>query len=292
MTSVSGVSGSSNYYSQASSGVQRHGRGDPAKLADSVFSKLDTKNQGYLEISDLETAFGNISGTSSSTTSATSSTASTGTSSTSNSSTVNDLFKKLDSDGDGKVTKDEFSSGIKKLSDELETQFNARRTSGARPPPPPDGGGQGEDGGLDKTQLTDLASKVGESNSSAGAALTQVAQNFEAADTNQDGKVSLQESIAYLEKTASASGTTSTGTSTSTSATASTTSTSASSGTSTSSDSTGTSATSGTSGTTASSSTDSTSSTSDAAIFKKALQLLRAYAVPPQDQTQGLSVTA
>ncbi|MFZ6720744.1 EF-hand domain-containing protein [Undibacterium sp. Ji49W] len=291
MTSVSGVSGSSNYYSQASSGVQRQGRGDPAKIADSVFSKLDTKNQGYLEISDLETAFGNISGTSSSTARSTTASTATGASSTSSSSTVNDLFKKLDSDGDGKVTKDEFSSGIKKLSDELETQFNARRTSGSRPPPPPDGGGgQGEDGGLDKTQLTDLASKVGESNSSAGAALTQVAQNFEAADTNQDGKVSIQESIAYLEKTASASGSSSTGTSTS--ATASTTSTSASSGTSTSSDSTGTSATSGTSGTTASSSTDSTSSTSDAAIFKKALQLLRAYAVPPQDQTQGLSVTA
>lgn len=289
MTSVSGVSGSNNYYSQASSGVQRQGRGDPAKIADSVFSKLDTKNQGYLEISDLETAFGNISGTSSSTSSTTSSsTASTGTSSTSSSSTVNDLFKKLDSDGDGKVTKDEFSSGIKKLSDELETQFNARRTSGSRPPPPPDGGGgQGEDGGLDKTQLTDLASKVGGSNSSAGAALTQVAQNFEAADTNQDGKVSIQESIAYLEKTASTTSTTSTSTASTTNS--STTDTSSSS--SASSDSTGTSATSGTSSTTASSSTDSTSS-SDAAIFKKALQLLRAYAVPPQDQTQGLSVTA
>ncbi|MFZ6759013.1 EF-hand domain-containing protein [Undibacterium sp. Ji50W] len=292
MTSVSGVSGSSNYFSQASSGVQRHGRGDPAKIADSVFSKLDTKNQGYLEISDLETAFGNISDTSSSTTSSSttstaSSTSSAGTSNTSSSSTVNDLFKKLDSDGDGKVTKDEFSSGIKKLSDELESQFNARRTSGSRPPPPPDGGGgPGGDGGLDKTQLTDLASKVGESNSSAGAALTQVAQNFEAADTNQDGKVSIQESIAYLEKTASTSSTASTGAST----------TSSSSGTTTSNDSTGTGTstgtTSGTSSTTASSGTDSTSNTSDAAIFKKALQLLRAYAVPPQDQTQGLSVTA
>ncbi|MFZ6767473.1 EF-hand domain-containing protein [Undibacterium sp. Di26W] len=289
MTSVSGVSGSSNYFSQASSGVQRHGRGDPAKIADSVFSKLDTKNQGYLEISDLETAFGNISDTSSSTTSssttstASSSTASAGTSSTSSSSTVNDLFKKLDSDGDGKVTKDEFSSGIKKLSDELESQFNARRTSGSRPPPPPDGGGgPGEDGGLDKTQLTDLASKVGESNSSAGAALTQVAQNFEAADTNQDGKVSIQESIAYLEKTTSTSSTASTGTGTASSSSSTTAS-------SDSTDTSGTSTTSGTSSTTASSGTDSTS---DAAIFKKALQLLRAYAVPPQDQTQGLSVTA
>ncbi|MBI1771630.1 MAG: EF-hand domain-containing protein, partial [Burkholderiales bacterium] len=199
------VSGSNSSYFPQTGGTQRRER-DTSKIAENVFSKLDTKNQGYLEVTDLETAFGNIASTSpTGATGSDSTTSSTNT--TGNNTSINDLFKKLDSDGDGKVTKSEFSDGIKKLSDALETQFNARRTRGAEgsrpppPPPPPEGGDGTDQAGLDKTQLTDLSAEVGKTNSSAGAALSQVAQNFEAADTNQDGKVSLQETLAYLEKT-------------------------------------------------------------------------------------------
>lgn len=288
MSSISGVSGSSGSYFPQTGRPQRQER-DASKIAENVFSKLDTKNQGYLEVSDLESAFGNIASSSSTNTTSTSgsdsSTSSTNTGG--NSASINDLFKKLDSDGDGKVTKSEFSDGIKKLSDALETQFNARRTRGAegsRPPPPPSsGGGEGGDQGLDKTQLTNLSTEVGKTNSSAGAALSQVAQNFDAADTNQDGKVSLQETLAYLEK-ASTVQTGNTSTTTSASATTSTSSSSATSssdGTSSTSDGT-------TSSVTGNSSTDT-----DAALFKKALQLLRAYSSPPTSASnQSISVSA
>ena len=284
MSSISSLgSGSSNnsYYQQAST-VQRHGR-DPGKVADNVFSKLDTKNQGYLEVSDLETAFGNIAQTGSSNSSTSGSSGSSG---SSNTDSVNALFKKLDSDGDGKVTKSEFSDGIKKLGEALDSQFNARRTShaeGSRPPPPPPGGGA-DDAGLDKTQLAGLATEVGKNNSSAGAALTQVAQNFDAADTNQDGKVSLQETLAYLEKSLSATGQTSSTSTTGSSASSSATGTGSS--------------TSNASNSVSSASTESASSSTDAALFKKALQLLRAYSAPSAagvsstSTSQGISVSA
>ncbi len=297
MSSITGVSGSNSSYFPQTGGTQRRER-DTSKIAENVFSKLDTKNQGYLEVTDLETAFGNIASSSS-----TGSTSSDGTSSSTsstntagNNTSINDLFKKLDSDGDGKITKSEFSDGIKKLSDALETQFNARRTRGAEgsrpppPPPPPEGSDGADQAGLDKTQLTDLSAEVGKTNSSAGAALNQVAQNFEAADTNQDGQVSLQETLAYLEKTT----TTNTQTS-STSTTASTFNTAANTaGTSSkASSSSNTGAYTSTASDGTASSVTNTSTNTDAALFKKALQLLRAYSTPPTASTsQGISVSA
>lgn len=289
MSSISGVSGNSNSYFQQTGNTQRRER-DTSKIADNVFSKLDTKNQGYLEVQDLETAFSNIA--SNSTGSNSSATGSRATGTSSSSSSVNDLFKKLDSDGDGKLTKTEFSDGIKKLSDALEGQFNARRTrgpEGAPPPPPPSEGEGGADkAGLDKAQLTDLSAKVGQSNSGAAAALSQVAQHFEAADTNQDGKVSLQETLAYLEKSINAnSGSTSTNTTTTTISASSSVSNSASSSAT---DSSNTSATSSTSDGATTSST--ASSSTDVALFKKALQLLRAYNSPATASGQSIAVSA
>jgi len=285
MSSISGVSGSTGNYFPQTGGTQRRER-DASRIAENVFSKLDTKNQGYLEVSDLESAFGNIASSSSgsSDSSATSTSSTNATNASNNSASINDLFKKLDSDGDGKVTKSEFSDGIKKLGDALETQFNARRTRGAEgsrpPPPPPPEDGEGQDkAGLDKTQLTNLSAEVGKTNSSAGAALNQIAQNFDAADTNQDGKVSLQETLAYLEKTSTTQASI-------TPTTANTNNTASTTGTNSSSSSTST------DGITSSATTNGITST-DAALFKKALQLLRAYSSPPTNSgNQSISVSA
>lgn len=271
MSTIGSISASSA--SAYTSSIQRQ-RPDASQIADSVFSKLDTKSQGYLEIADLESAFSSISSDTSSTTSTADS-----------SSGIRALFKKLDSNNDGKVTKDEFSSGLKKLSDALETQFNARRTSGVgsgddtnRPPPPNSAGGP-DGAGLTKDQLTELASKVSNTNSTAGAGLSSVAQNFDAADTNQDGKVSMQETLAYLEKAASTSTS-----STSTKGNSDSTSSSSTSG------DTSTGTTASTSG--ASSSGSDNTTTSEAAMFKKVMQLLHAYAPPPTSDTNGISVSA
>lgn len=160
-------------------------RPDPSQMANKLFSKLDTKNQGYIEKSDLQSAFNQISGSSSS----------------DNTSSVDEIFKQLDGNSDGKITKDEMSSGMQKLADQLDSHFNSMRTSGkggqgmgGMPPPPPPSSGKSDSGdGLTKDQLTSISKETGSTDSK----LTNLVENFEKADTNQDGKVSMQEAIAY-----------------------------------------------------------------------------------------------
>lgn len=189
MSSISGISSTSTYSGSVSS-VKRQ-RPDPAQMAEQAFSKLDTKGQGYLEVSDLESAFSNIASASGST------------SGSDAASTANDLFKKLDADSDGKVTKDEFSSGLKKLADDLESQFNQSRTSGvgqdrgAPPPPPPSGASEASGGGTDAVSS---GSATTSSTATSAANDTSASKTYEAADTNQDGKVTQKEEEAYLLK--------------------------------------------------------------------------------------------
>jgi hypothetical protein len=124
------------------------------------------------------------------------------------------MFKKLDGNGDGKLTKDEMSSGMKKLADALDSQFNQMRMNGTaqagqggstpppggmpppggKPPPPSDGGG------ANATAATSGASSTQSSSST---------KTYDPADANQDGTVSEQERIAYAQAkqdNASASG--------------------------------------------------------------------------------------
>lgn len=160
-------------------------RPDPSQMANKLFAKLDTKNQGYIEKSDLQSALNQISGSSIS----------------DNTSNVDEIFKQLDGDSDGKITKDEMSSGMQKLADQLDSQFNSMRTSGkggqgmgSMPPPPPPSSGKSDSGdGLTKDQLTSISKETGSTDSK----LANLVENFEKADTNQDGKVSMQEAIAY-----------------------------------------------------------------------------------------------
>jgi Ca2+-binding EF-hand superfamily protein len=69
-----------------------------------LFSRLDSKSQGYLEKSDLASAFSAISG--------------------GDESAVDDVFAALDGDSDGKVTESEFASSLSKLQEELEAQLS------------------------------------------------------------------------------------------------------------------------------------------------------------------------
>lgn len=155
-------------------------RPDPSQMANKLFSKLDTKNQGYIEKSDLQSAFNQIPGSSNS----------------GNTASVDEVFKQLDGNGDGKVTKDEMTDSLKKIADQLDSQFNSMRTSGksGMPPPPPPSSGKSDSGdGLTKDQLTSISKETGSTDSK----LTNLINNFDKADTNKDGKVSIQESIAY-----------------------------------------------------------------------------------------------
>jgi Ca2+-binding EF-hand superfamily protein len=179
MSSISSVNGSGSGFSMMPSMK----RPDQSKIADDLFSKLDTTNKGYLDKSDLQSALSQLSGSD--------------TSSSNSSTTVDEMFKKLDSNSDDKITKDEMSSGMKKLTEALDSQMNQMRmngnsgkgsggtppSGGMPPPPPPSGSGN--------TKSTASASSESSTQSSS---TTKI---YDPADTNQDGKVSRQETLAY-----------------------------------------------------------------------------------------------
>ena len=193
--SISGMGGNNAMLMQ---GMRSMKRPDPAQMADELFSKLDTSGQGYLQKSDLQTAFDKISSSPSSSTSSSNTTPG-----------VDEMFKQLDSNSDGKVSKQEFSDTLKKVADQLDGQFQSMRMSGGL-----QGGGMagmgrvppgGASGGPTKDQASAAVEGVKSSDGQASKALADVAKNFDKADTNQDGKVSLQELLAYEQKTSSAS---------------------------------------------------------------------------------------
>jgi hypothetical protein len=157
----------------ASIGSSSSGSGGVSKWADAVFSKLDTKNQGYIEKSDLASAL-----------------SATGDTESSDSSALDDMFSAVDGDSDGKVSKSELTEAMTRLSDQLNAQFDASRVQGGTPPQggmqgaggPRGGGGAGATESADSTDSTDYVA---------------------AADTDGDGTVSDAEQAAYDKKLAS-----------------------------------------------------------------------------------------
>lgn len=167
--------------------------------ANSLFSKLDTKNQGYLEKSDLQSAFSKISDSSSST------------------DNIDNLFSQLDGDSNGKVTKDEMTSALQNVFDQLTSQANSSRMhqggmgggpggmNGMPPPPPPQGG---NDAGFTKDELTSQLNETGTSDSKRSELINKIVSNFDKADSDGDGKVSMKEAMAYDQSTQSSSSST------------------------------------------------------------------------------------
>ena len=163
-----------------------------SQIASSLFSKLDTKSQGFIEKSDLQAAFSKLDSSSSS----------------SDTSSVDEIFSSLDSDQDGKITKSEMTTGIENLVGQLNSQLNSSRVQNGMPPPPPP---KGDDQGFTKDELSSIASKTDDSN--LASLMSSIAANFDAADTNGDGKVNSEEAMAYKQASESGSSTASTDTS-------------------------------------------------------------------------------
>lgn len=173
-------------------------RPDGAKMANKLFSALDTKQQGYLEKSDLQAAADKLGSSGKST----------------DGPSVDEMFSQLDGDGDGKVTKDEMSSSLQKMAQELDSQFQQMRTQGMtgaqgfRPPPPPDQGNtqqMAEDlfSALDTKnqgyiEKSDLASALGTASSSSSQQ-PSVDELFAQWDSNSDGQVTKDELAASLQ---------------------------------------------------------------------------------------------
>ncbi|NTV68527.1 MAG: EF-hand domain-containing protein [Azonexaceae bacterium] len=171
-----------------------------SQMASLLFSKLDTKSQGYLEKSDLTAAFSQLTSSASQSTSSTS---------------ADDVFSALDSNSDGKVTKDEFASVLAKLQESVSGQFGGGHMHGAggmAPPPPPP-----NDAGFTKEELTSQLESADSGDTKRTDLLNKIVNNFEAADSDGDGKVSFKEAMAYDKSTESTSAT---GSSTATATTA------------------------------------------------------------------------
>ncbi len=170
-----------------------------SQMASMLFSKLDTKSQGYLEKSDLAAAFSQITSNASQSTSSTS---------------ADDVFTALDSNSDGKVTKDEFASVLAKLQESVSSQFGGQmHGAGGMPPPPP----PADDAGFTKEELTSQLESADSGDTQRTELINKIVNNFEAADTDSDGKVSFQEAMAYDKSTESTSAS-GTGTATATTA--------------------------------------------------------------------------
>ena len=200
-------------------------RRDSSQMASKLFCRLDTKGQGFIEQSDLQSAFSQVFGNAAS-------------------SQANDassqLFSALDGDSNGKVTESEFSTGMQKLAEALDSQAFSSRMGGAggMPPPPPPGGGQ-DDAGFTQDELQSQLDEIGSTDSKRSSLISSVVDNFDKADTNGDGKVSATEAMAYEQSTQSS--------------------------------------TSGNSTSTGSASSASSSSQTDAMLAQRLMELMRAY---------------
>lgn len=181
MSSTNGINGINTSSMMAMGMMRPMKRPDPGEMAQNLFSKLDTQNQGYIEKSDLQSALTQPSDSSAS-------------------SNVDELFSQLDGDGDGKVTQQEFSDSLKQLMDQLDSQMQAMRMrdgmqAGGMPPPPPPSDGSG-DTGFTKEELTSQLTEIGTSDSKRASLISNILENFSDADTDGNGRVDFKEAMA------------------------------------------------------------------------------------------------
>ncbi len=139
----------------------------PPLKPEDAFKKIDSTNKGYITESDLASAIVQFSpeGMRLSQTDA--------------QSMAKDAFTKMDANADGKVTSAEFKDAAPKNSPHGGPPGG--RPSGPQPGPPPAGGPGGPSGAK-------------------GGAASSSTQNYDPADTNQDGTVSEVERLAYASK--------------------------------------------------------------------------------------------
>lgn len=139
------------------------------EAAGNLFGKLDSQNKGYLEQSDFSNLLSGLQ-------------------SEEASSKTEELFSSLDSDGDGQLTSKEFSDNFSNL------LYSAQGTMGHRQPPP-------QDSGKSKDELTALLEELEQEDETATEGLQSLLDNFDTADADGDGKVTMQEAMSYSQST-------------------------------------------------------------------------------------------
>lgn len=183
---VSSISSSSSYNVAP---VVRHPKPDPAKLATSMFSALDTKGQGFIEKSDLSTALQNLSQSS-------------GQPQTLD---ADAAFSQLDTNADGKITPQEFADDLKAMLANMQSQgmpadgvHHDRGHDHGMPPSADAANGAG----LSKDFLTNAVSSATDARSKSE--LDDLIANFDAIDSDHDNKISAKEVMSYKQAQMSA----------------------------------------------------------------------------------------
>jgi hypothetical protein len=134
------------------------------EVANTLFNKLDTQRKGYIEVQDIAAAAGEGA----------------------NADHAAEIFKRLDGDSDGRVTKSELSEAVEKVGNELNAQLDQSRVAAAPTGRPPGGGGAPPPKPADSDSETEISYVA-------------------AADTDNDGTVSEAEDAAYKKAQAQAS---------------------------------------------------------------------------------------
>jgi len=107
-------------------------------------------------------------------------------------SAISSAFSSLDSDGDGTISEEELST--------LFSEESTRLVGGMPPPPPPPRSPE-EDTGYTAEELTAMAEESTSTDSNLASLLASIVENFDAADTDGDGKVTSAEAMAYQQST-------------------------------------------------------------------------------------------
>jgi hypothetical protein len=157
--------------------------------SDSLFNKLDTKKQGYVDPSDLAAALGADA-----------------TGATTNSDDAAAMLKQIDGDGDGKITKSELSTAISKVADELNAQFDSSRVdkSQAAPAASTDETADDDSPVAATGSASGASAARGAPPAGGGGSSTESTNKYSAAaDTDSNGTVSDAEAAAYKKLMAS-----------------------------------------------------------------------------------------
>lgn len=171
--------------------------------AEQAFAKIDASKQGFFDIAGLTTAVNTATASSQNTKNLSFS-----------SSDIETAFKQIDSDGDGKVTQQEFTSTLSQLKGKGGHHHNASASTRSNssdaqamqgmPPPPPSGAqsSNGADEGFTSDELKAQLDELGESDAKRSTLINKVLNNFSAADVDSNGKVSFAEAM-QLDKASS-----------------------------------------------------------------------------------------
>lgn len=154
-------------YSMGSMSTLQLSKQQLTEAGGNLFGQLDSQNKGYLEQNDFSSLLSGLQNEQAQNKS-------------------EELFSSLDSDGDGQLTSTEFSDNFSNL------LYSAQGTMGHRPLPP-------QDSGKSKDELTALLEDVEQQDEKAAEGLQSLLDNFDTADADGDGKVTMQEAKSFRE---------------------------------------------------------------------------------------------